>query len=219
MFEEDSEENLKRAQHHLEFARIGQSTLNCEIHKILCDFEEHLDQVSIKYKTMAFTCFLAVCLACGFILSAEAIALPFNHFVSVILLSCIGFSGNILLWHLDINVYYRFVAAVFIEETFMEKKFPFLLKSGNTSFLTGSQREKTFSQNLTYLIYNFVFIVIAGFFSIKFFALNFINVSIVLFLTISLISLSYFFMIKLYKKLNGLIINSMKKRLSCFDKN
>lgn len=196
MFEIETDDVFKKIHHNRGSTPINQETLTCQMHKILCDFEEHLEHITTKYKTMAFTCFLAVCLASGFVLSIEAIALPFNHFLAVIVLSCIGFTGITLLWHLDVNVYQRFLAAVFIEEIILEKKFSFLPRSGSVSFLTGNYKKRFFSQNLSYFVYNFVFLVAISFFSFKLLIPNMLCLILCAILAPTLFFLTLFFAIK-----------------------
>jgi hypothetical protein len=213
MFEIQNEENFKKIHHNRGGTPINQDALTCQMHKILCDFEEHLEHITTKYKTMAFTCFLAVCLASGFVLSIEAVALPFNHFVAVTVLSCIGFTGITLLWHLDVNVYQRFLAAVFIEETILEKKFSFLPQSGSISFLTGNYKKRFFSQNLSYLVYNFVFLISISYFSFKVIIFN--NVFLFFFLALPSIGffLVVFFAIKSSKRFQKKIVKIINKRI------
>jgi hypothetical protein len=209
MFENDFESPLKKTSRHPDL--INENVLVCEIYSVIRDFEEHLDQISSKYKMLSLTCFLAVCLAIGFIFSTEA-QISINHFTVTILLSTIGFGGITLLWHLDINVYQKFLAATIIEEIAMENKYPFLLKLGKMSFLSGSHRNYIFSQNLAYMIYNCIFLFHICLCSLSFHSFSLLNLLIAIVLASLSMFLNCFFMHLTGRRLQHGILLLARKR-------
>jgi len=152
--EEFFEETKTDVNYTVDFIGYSQKTLAYGLYAKLNQFEQHFDTITTKYKNIALTWVLAVYAAIGFLLSNETTGLPFNHLVAVIITCVIGVIGISLIWHLDLNVYHRFWAAVFIEEIRFEREFKFLLHSRSSELLIDDNRERIFSQSLLYMIAN-----------------------------------------------------------------
>lgn len=124
----------------------------------LTKFEHHFDIISTKYKYMALTWIFGTYAAIGFILSKEVENPPFNPITAVIIVCCIGMAILSLIWHLDINIYTKFWAVIFIEEIKMERMFDFLSKSRNLELLIDDDRQRIVSQGVLYMIANSLFL-------------------------------------------------------------
>ena len=135
----------------------------------LSQFEHHFDTITTKYKYLALTWLLAAYAGIGFLLSRDIQGLPFSPLIAVIIACIIGICGITLLWHLDVNIYTKFWAVVFIEAVRMERKFKFLLQSRNIEFLIDEDRERIVSQSLLYMIANILLLLTIGVVLIYFF--------------------------------------------------
>ena len=197
----------------LEFFNYSLNTLNYSFYIKLDELEHHFDNISTKCKSIAITWFLATYAGIGFLLSKETLGLPFNRIIAVVILSFIGFLGNILLWHLDVNIYNKFWIAAFIEELVMEKKFDFLLQSKNINLLIDEDKAKIKSHGLLYLIINSILIITCGSFIIS--SLLKLNIWPLVFITLGLIAfitLSNYFIIHRNKKLKKIFEQILKTR-------
>lgn len=153
-----SEEALE-SDYTVNITEYTNKTLQYGLYNKLSQFERHFESITTKYKNIALTWLLATYGAIGFLLSGEVASLPINHFLAVGIVSFIGTIGVALIWHLDMNVYHRFWAALFIEEVVIEEKNSFLLQSKKIAHLIDESRERVFSQGLLYQIANTLLII------------------------------------------------------------
>lgn len=140
----------------------GPRTVIYGLHCLLDEFERHLEIISTRYKYIALTWLLATYAAIGFLMSTDMKGVIFDHYVWITIISMIGVIGVSLLWHLDMNIYHRFWAAVLIEEIHMENSYPFLLQSRRNAFEIDESRERILSQGFLYLISNTLLIMTMG---------------------------------------------------------
>jgi len=162
MFNEDFEEEGFETDFDIDAAGFSQKTLICGLYLKLNQFERHFDSITTKFKKMLLTWIFATFAAIGFLLSTETTKLPFNHMAGVLIVCFLGLVGNLIIWHLDMNVYHKFWAAIYIEEIVMEKRYHFLIPSRNTAMLVDDSRGRIFSQGLFYIVANILFLIMMG---------------------------------------------------------
>ncbi len=134
-------------------------TLIYGIYTKLNEFERHFEIISTRYKHIALSWLLASFAGIGFLFSRDSNALPFSHFIGAAIVSLVGLIGVSLIGNIDMNVYHRFWAALFVEEVVMEERYSFLLQSRKITVLIDESKERVFSQNLLYITSNLIFII------------------------------------------------------------
>ena len=145
--------------YNIDIVPYSKKSLIYGLYTKLNEFERHFETISTNYKYIALTWLLATYAGIGFLLSNETQGLVFNHFIAVSLICILGAVGISLIWHLDMNVYHRFWAALFVEEVLMEEANPYLLQSRKITLLIDESRERVFSQGLLYLIANTLLLI------------------------------------------------------------
>jgi hypothetical protein len=191
----------KDVDNELEFIDYTQNTVNYWLYKKLSKFEQHFDELSAKHTNIALTWLLGTYAGIGFLFSVNIKSLPFDHMICVVVISMFGFLGNSILWHLAVNIYTKFWAAVLIEEILMERKFPFLLNFKSISLLIVNHREKNFSHGLFYMVSNSLLVLTMGAAVTYFFVkINFFVACLIAIFFILLLVLTCFFMMRTSKK-------------------
>jgi hypothetical protein len=187
-------------------------TLIYNMYQKLSQFEHHFDLITTKYKYMALTWLLATFAGIGFLLSRDIQNLPFSPLKGVIVICLIGMAGITLIWHLDINIYTKFWAVVFIEEVRMERKFKFLLRSRNIELLIDEDRERIVAQGFLYMIANIVLLLTIG----VVFAYFVLNQSMLYFVVLGILFVIISFIIcwtmyRVAKRTQRTFINAIRK--------
>jgi hypothetical protein len=134
-------------------------TLIFGLYSKLNEFERHFEIISTRYKNITLTWLLGCFGGIGFLFSRETSDLVFPHFIAVAIVGFIGLIGVSLIGNMDMNVYHRFWAALFVEELILEERNPFLLQSRKITLLIDESKERLFSQGLLYLVANLILII------------------------------------------------------------
>lgn len=205
-------EDTPESEQGLELVGHSEKTIIYSMYMKLIQFEHHFDNITTKYKYMGLTWVLACYSGIGFLLSTEVNNISFNPLIGVIFACLIGMIGLSLAWHLDLNIYSKFWAVVFIEEVRMESKFDFLSHSRNIEYLVEEDRGRIVSGGLLYIISNSLLSLTIG--AVLLYLTK--DMSLIISIAVGLICLAFaftvcFLMYKTTKKTQISFLNEVKK--------
>lgn len=127
----------------------------------------HFSNMQNKYRTLASTWLLAAFIGIGFLLSRSHLDLPINTLLVIVILCFSAIVGILLLWHLDIILYYRFWLAVTVESAKLERHYSYLPRTNLHILEMNNTKKKYLFQSLFYIgcsILLFLIIAIAFYF-------------------------------------------------------
>lgn len=173
---------------------------------------KHFDNMQTHFRILASTILLGSFAAIGFLFSIENLKIPFERPYAAVIVSLIGISSLLTLWHVDLKFYERLLVSNFAEAYRLEKENNWLPKVHHNMLF--DTHKKDHPSNIAYYYIGCVVTLIMTiglsisydfYFIHKHVVLAFINLLLAFFL-----SLFFFFYIKKKTKKISDLLNDIK---------